>query len=62
MEVEIFNLLSKSIATEYAHEIAAEIAEIVRIDLEETASPEYNESDLRLAVGRALCDKMFIVV
>lgn len=59
---ELYNQLAKSMATEYANYIADEIAEAVREDVAASAGAEPNEDDLRLAIGRVLCDRLGVSV
>lgn len=59
---DIYNELAKSMATEYANYVADEIEDAVRLDIEATAGDEPNNDDLRLAIGRVLCEKLEVVV
>lgn len=59
---DIYNQLAKSVATEYANYIADEIGEAVREDIAASAGPEPNEDDLRLAIGRVLCERLGVMV
>lgn len=53
-----FRLLSKSISDDYVSELTNAIAEDVYQDVDETADPgEWNEDDVRLALGRVLLRK-----
>jgi hypothetical protein len=53
-----FHLLSKSISDDYVSELTDAIAEDVYQDVDETADPEeWNEDDVRLALGRVLLRK-----
>lgn len=58
----VFFMLSKSIATEYAQYISEEISDEVRQDVETSAGKDFNEDDLRLAIGRVLCEKLNIII
>jgi hypothetical protein len=62
MQGVIFLMLSKSIATEYAQYISEEISDEVRQDVETSADKDFNEDDLRLAIGRVLCEKLNIII
>lgn len=59
---EIYNELAKSMATEYANYIADEIKDAVIQDIEATADAEPNDDDLRLAIGRVLCERLGVSV
>lgn len=59
---ELYNQLAQSVATEYANEIADEIVDAVREDIAASAGPEPNNDDLRLAIGRVLCDRLGVQV
>lgn len=59
---DVYNELAKSMATEYANYIADEIVEAVREDIAASAGAEPNNDDLRLAIGRVLCDRLGVVV
>jgi len=51
----------KQISDEYWRSIAESIADDVVEDVQETADPdEWNEDDIRLAIGRVLCDRLGI--
>ena len=62
VQEDVYNELAKSMATEYANYIADEIIEAVREDIEASAGPEPNDDDLRLAIGRVLCDRLGVLV
>lgn len=62
MQGVVFLMLSKSIATEYAQYISEEISDEVRQDVETSAEKDFNEDDLRLAIGRVLCEKLNIII
>lgn len=62
MQGVVFFMLSKSIATEYAQYISEEISDEVRQDVETSADKDFNEDDLRLAIGRVLCEKLNIII
>ena len=51
-ELEFF--LRQSISSDYTREIAENIFEDVKEDLELSADEDFNEDDLRLSIGRAL--------
>ena len=59
---DIYNQLAKSMATEYANYIADEIEDAVREDIEASAAIVPNDDDLRLAIGRVLCDRLGVMV
>ena len=59
---EVYSELAKSMATEYANYIADEIIEAVREDIAASAGPEPNNDDLRLAIGRVLCDRLGVQI
>ena len=50
--------LRQSISDEYTGAIADHIVEEVQEDLEVSADKEWNEDDLRLAIGRVLLEKL----
>lgn len=51
----------KQVSDDYWTAIAESIAEDVVQNVQETADPEeWNEDDIRLAVGRVLCDRLGI--
>ena len=50
------------ISTDYSERIANAIAAEVADDIIETASPDWNDDDLRLAVGRVLCKRLGIEI
>ena len=62
MQGVVFFMLSKSIATEYAQYISEEISDEVRQDIKTSADKDFNEDDLRLAIGRVLCEKPNIII
>lgn len=52
---------AKQISDDYWRAIAESIADDVVQNVQETADPdEWNEDDIRLAVGRVLCDRLGI--
>ena len=57
-ELELF--LRQAISSDYTRCIAEHIEKDVKQDLEECADEDYNEDDLRLAIGRVLIDKLRI--
>ena len=51
----------KQVSDDYWTAIAESIADDVVQNVQETADPEeWNEDDIRLAVGRVLCDRLGI--
>lgn len=50
------------IGEDYVREIAHEILDDVNEDIRCSADEDYNEDDIRLAVGRVLCDRLGIEV
>lgn len=58
----VYDALVKAVASEYAKDIADDIDEAVAAELEASADKNWNDDDLRLAVGRVLCDRLNIAV
>ena len=54
------DMLRKCISTDYVGNIIDEILDDVMDDVELTADKEWNEDDIRLAVGRVICDRLGI--
>ena len=54
----LLDFLSPVVGEDYLRGIVAKIARDVKRDLDETADREFNDSDLRLAIGRVLCDRL----
>lgn len=54
------NMLRKSISDDYVNDITMKILPDVIDDVECCADEDYNEDDIKLAIGRVLCDKMGI--
>ena len=53
-------MLRKCISTDYVGNIIDEIIDDVIEDVELTADKEWNEDDIKLAVGRVICDRLGI--
>ena len=53
-------MLRKCISTDYVGDIIDEIIDDVIDDVELTADKEWNEDDIRLAVGRVICNRLGI--
>lgn len=56
--LEVEKLLRKSISDDYVGTITREIIEDVIEDIETSADVEYNEDDIKLAIGRVLIERM----
>lgn len=54
----LLNFLAPVVGEDYLCEVVARIARDVKRDLDETADSEFNDSDLRLAIGRVLCARL----
>ena len=54
----LLDFLSPVVGEDYLRGVVARIARDVKRDLDETADREFNDSDLRLAVGRVLCARL----
>lgn len=55
----MFSLLKKSISDDYVGYIIDNILDDVVNDVKETADPEeWNEDDIKLAIGRVILDKI----
>ena len=54
----LLEFLAPVVGEDYLRGVVARIARDVKRDLEETADREFNDSDLRLAVGRVLCARL----
>lgn len=54
----LLNFLAPVVGEDYLREVVAGIARDVKRDLDETADREFNDSDLRLAIGRVLCARL----
>lgn len=54
------NILKSSVSDEYAGWIMNNIIGDVMEDVEVCADENYNEDDIRLAIGRVLCDRFGI--
>ena len=54
----LLDFLAPVVGEDYLRGVVARIARDVKRDLDETADREFNDSDLRLAVGRALCARL----
>ena len=54
----LLGFLAPVVGEDYLRGVVARIARDVKRDLEETADREFNDSDLRLAVGRVLCARL----
>lgn len=55
-----YRLLLSAMAEEYAGRIADKIYDEVAQDLHECADENWNDDDIRLAIGRVLCKKLEI--
>jgi len=53
-------ILRESIGDDYVRSIVDSIFDDVKEDVETCADELYNEDDIRLAVGRVLCDRLNI--
>ena len=56
--VALLDFLSPVVGEDYLRGVVARIARDVKRDLDETADREFNDTDLRLAVGRVLCARL----
>ena len=54
----LLDFLAPVVGEDYLRGVVARIARDVKHDLYETADGEFNDSDLRLAVGRVLCARL----
>ena len=54
----LLDFLAPVVGEDYLRGVVARIARDVKRDLEETADREFNDTDLRLAVGRVLCARL----
>ena len=54
----LLDFLSPVVGEDYLRGVVARIARDVKRDLDETADREFNDSDLRLAIGRVLCARL----
>ena len=54
----LLNFLAPVVGEDYLREVVAGLARDVKRDLDETADREFNDSDLRLAIGRVLCARL----
>ena len=54
----LLDVLSPVVGEDYLRGVVARIARDVKRDLDETADREFNDSDLRLAIGRVLCARL----
>ena len=54
----LLDFLAPVVGEDYLRGVVARIARYVKRDLDETADSEFNDSDLRLAVGRVLCARL----
>ena len=54
----MLDFLSPVVGEDYLRGVVARIARDVKRDLDETADSEFNDSDLRLAIGRVLCARL----
>lgn len=59
-KLELF--LRQSISSDYTRSIAESILEDVKEDIECSADEDFNEDDIRLAIGRVLMDRLGIGV
>ena len=53
-------LLSNGISQDYVSYICDSIFEDVVCDIEECADKDWNDDDMRLAIGRVLCERLGI--
>ena len=51
----LLDFLAPVVGEDYLRGVVARIARDVKRDLDETADREFNDFDMRLAVGRVLC-------
>ena len=54
----LLDFLTPVVGDDYLRGVVAGIARDVKRDLDETADREFNDSDLRLAIGRVLCARL----
>ena len=54
----LLDFLTPVVGEDYLRGVVAGIARDVKRDLDETADSEFNDSDLRLAIGRVLCARL----
>ena len=54
----LLDFLAPVVGEDYLRGVVAGIARDVKRDLDETADSEFNDSDLRLAIGRVLCARL----
>ncbi len=54
----LLDFLAPVVSEDYLRGVVARIVRDVKRDLDETADREFNDSDLRLAVGRVLCARL----
>lgn len=54
----LLDFLAPVVGEDYLRGVVARIARDVKRDLDETADGEFNDSDLRLAIGRVLCARL----
>ena len=54
----LLDFLAPVVGEDYLRGVVARIARYVKRDLDETADREFNDSDLRLAIGRVLCARL----
>ena len=62
LELELEKLLRKSISDDYTTTIIRDLFEDIKSDIVECADKEYNEDDIKLAVGRVLVDRLNLEV
>ena len=54
----LLDFLAPVVGEDYLRGVVARIARDVKRDLDEAADREFNDSDMRLAVGRVLCARL----
>ena len=54
----LLDFLAPVVGEDYLRGVVARIARDVKRDLDEAADREFNDSDLRLAIGRVLCARL----
>ena len=54
----LLEFLAPVVGEDYLRGVVARIARDVKRDLVETAEREFNDADLRLAIGRVLCARL----
>ena len=54
----LLDFLAPVVGEDYLRVVVARIARDVKRDLDEAADREFNDSDMRLAVGRVLCARL----